>query len=176
MSTVESNLRLTTAESGKPLVRMFLSFARRDAAIAGRLWDLLAEATAVDRVYQFELWRFDRAIRVGEDWDAHIKQALAESDLGVLALSNAFLGSGYIKRAELPALVDTLGKRPIPLALRQVGEHADRLGLESKQVYGHERPFDRVRGSAAQDAWVNGLVDRLHQVLARYAAPVDGER
>ena len=68
---VEPTVRLTTAAgSDKPLVRMFLSFAKRDAAVVGRLWELLAEATGVDRGYEFELWRFDEAILVGEDWDA----------------------------------------------------------------------------------------------------------
>jgi hypothetical protein len=100
----EPTVRLTTsAETGKPGVRMFVSFADRDADVAGRLWDLLAEAAAVSRVYEFEFWRFDQAIRVGESWDARIRDALTDSELGLLAVSNAFLGSTYITGVELPA-------------------------------------------------------------------------
>jgi TIR domain len=174
---VEPAVRLTMAAgSGKPLVRMFLSFAKRDAVVAGRLWELLAEATAVDRVYQFELWRFDEAILVGEDWDAQIREALAVSELGLLAVSNAFLRSTYITDVELPALVDVAGKRAIPVSVLRTSRHADLHGLEGKQIYGYHRPFAQVRPSSAQQAWVNDLVDQLHRVLARYAAPVTGAR
>ncbi len=86
-------VRLTAGSSGKPLVRMFLSFARADEAIAVRLWEQLAIATAVDRVYEFELRRFDQALLVGSDWDACVRDALTSCELGVLALSDAFLGS-----------------------------------------------------------------------------------
>lgn len=176
---IEPTVRLTTAAgsgSGKPLVRVFLSFAKRDAAVAGRLWELLAEATGVDRVYQFELWRFDGAILVGEDWDARIRDALAVSELGLLAVSNAFLGSDYITSVELPSLVDVPGKRAIPVAVRRTSRHADLRGLESKQIYGYQRPFDEARGPAGQQVWVNDLVDQLHRVLARYNAPTTEAR
>jgi hypothetical protein len=170
---VEPTVSLTmTAGSGKPLVRMFLSFAKRDAAVVRRLWELLADATKVDQTYQFELWRFDEAILVGEDWDAHVRDALAVSELGLLAVSNAFLRSTYITDVELPALVDVAGKRAIPVSVRPTSRHADLHGLEGKQIYGYQRPFADVRGEAAQDKWVNDLVDQLHRVLARYAAPV----
>src|SRR5215470_7799138 len=163
-------------QSGKPLVRMFLSYAKRDAAVAGRFWESLADATKIDRVYQFELWRFDEAILVGEDWDAQIRAALAVSELGLLAVSNAFLRSAYITDVELPALVGVAGKRAIPVSVRQPSRHADLHGLAGKQIYGHQRPFAQVRGDAERDRWVNGLVDQLHRVLARYAAPVTGAR
>lgn len=162
--------------SDRPLVRMFLSFAKCDAVVVGRLWELLAEATGVDRGYRFELWRFDEAILVGEDWDAQIRGALAVSEVGVLAVSNAFLGSAYITGVELPALVDVPGKRAIPVSVRRTSRHADLQGLAGKQIYGYQRPFGEVRGRAGQEVWVNGLVDQLHRVLARYSAPVAGAR
>ncbi|MDX8035738.1 TIR domain-containing protein [Lentzea sp. BCCO 10_0856] len=159
----------------KPLVRVFLSVARLDEAVARRLWERLAVATAVDRVYEFELWRFDQALLVGDDWDACIREALAASDVGVLALSDAFLGSDYITGVELPALVDVPGKHAVPLALRQISPHADMRGLEHKQIYGHQRPFETVRGQAAQTAWVHDLVNQIHRVLAR-ASQSEGAR
>jgi hypothetical protein len=174
---VEPTVGLTAAAgSGKPLVRMFLSFAKRDAVVVGRLWELLAEATEVDRAYQFELWRFDEAILVGEDWDARVRDALAVSELGLLAVSNAFLRSTYITDVELPALVDVAGKRAVPVSVRRTSRHADLHGLAGKQIYGYQRPFAAVRGPDAQQTWVNDLVDQLHRVLARYARPVTGAR
>ncbi|MGH3997351.1 MAG: hypothetical protein ACRDTJ_07800, partial [Pseudonocardiaceae bacterium] len=128
------------------------------------------------RVYRFELWRFDEAILVGEDWDAQVREALAVSELGLLAVSNAFLRSAYITGVELPALVDVSGKRAIPVSVRRTGQHADLHGLAGKQIYGYQRPFGEAHGEPAQDKWVNGLVDQLHRVLARYTAPVAGAR
>jgi hypothetical protein len=162
-------MHLKVGNSGKPLVRMFLSFAGRDEALVLRLWDLLAEAMIINRVYEFRLWRSDDAILVGEDWDARIRSALSEAEIGVVALSNAFLGSEYITGVELPALVDVPGKRVVPLLLRQVSKQADWRGLKSKQIYGYGRPFSEARGVSARDVWVNGLVAEVHRVLARYA-------
>lgn len=168
-------MRLTrTSGSGKPLVRMFLSFARRDTDVAGRMWELLAEATAVDRIYGFELWRFDEALLVGESWDARIRAALADNELGVLAVSNASLGSKYVTEVELPAFLNVVGKRIVPVLLRKPNKHADWRGLDGKQIYGRDRPFAELRTRAARDTWVNGLVDQLHRVLDRYGRPADG--
>ncbi|MGH3478634.1 MAG: toll/interleukin-1 receptor domain-containing protein, partial [Nocardioidaceae bacterium] len=136
----EPTVRLTTAPGlGKLLVPMFLSFAKHDAPVVERLWELLAEATRVDRVYQFQLWRFDKAILVGEDWDAQVREALAVSALGLLAVSNAFLGSEYITDVELRALVDVPGKRAIPVLVRRPSPYADLQGLAGKQIYGYQR-------------------------------------
>lgn len=168
----EPTVRLATADgSTMPLVRMFLSFSERDWVVADRLWELVDVATRVDRVYRFELWRFDKAILAGEDWDAQVRGALADCELGLLGMSNAFLGSDYITGVELPALVDVAGKRVIPVAVGGLSPYADLHGLSGKQVYGYERPFSEVRGRAAQEAWVNGLIDQIHRVLARYGEP-----
>ncbi len=169
MSTDKAEMRLRVGNSGKPLVRVFLSFAGRDEALVLRLWDLLAEAMVIDRVYEFQLWRSDDAILVGEDWDVRIHDALSAAEVGIVALSNAFLGSEYITGVELPALVDVPGKRVVPLLLRQVGKQADWRGLKSKQIYGYERPFSEARGMSERDAWVNGLVAEVHRVLDHYA-------
>ena len=176
MNTDGAQVRLEVGNSGKPLVRVFLSFAMRDEALVMRLWDLLAEAMVIDRVYEFQLWRSTDAILLGEDWDVRIRSALSAAEVGVVALSNAFLGSEYITGVELPALVDVPGKRVVPLLLRQVSKQSDWHGLKGKQIYGYERPFSEVRGMSAQDAWVNGFVAEVHRVLDRYAIRDDRQR
>lgn len=176
MSTDNTEMHLEVGATGKPLVRVFLSFAGQDEALVLRLWALLAEALVIDRVYEFQLWRSDDAILVGEGWDDRIHGALSAAEVGVVALSNAFLGSKYITDVELPALVDVPGKRVVPLLLRQVNKQADWRGLKSKQIYGYERPFSDLRGMSARDAWVNGLVAEVHRVLARYAVHADKQQ
>jgi transposase InsO family protein len=166
---MEPTIRLTTAAGeDKPLVRMFLCYANLDAEFVWRFWGLLDRALQVDRTYRFEMWVTARSMMLGDDWDNRIRDALARCELGLLAISNAFLTSKYITNVELPALLGVSGKRVIPVAVRQISRHADWHGLDSKHVYGRKRPYSSVRGTAAQDVWVNELVDQIHQVLARY--------
>lgn len=168
MHPVEPAIHLTpTAGEDKPLVPMFWSYATCDAALVRRLREPVEQALSVDQNYVFKLWTFDRSIVVGEDWDTQIRKALAECPLGLLAVSNAFLGSQYITDVELPALMDGPGKRLIPVAVRHVSPHANWHGLQNKQVYGLHQPFSDLRGTSAQDRWVNTLVDQIHQLLAR---------
>lgn len=166
---VEQRVRLgVDPGSGKRLVRVFLSFAAADRACAARLWDGLQVATAVDRSYRFVLWRFDQAIVAGEAWDSRIRSALVESEIGILAMSDAFLASRYIRETEIPALAHAEGKRCLPVALSSWSRHADQAGLAGLQIYGYQRPFELERGAVAQRQWVHGLVDQLHRVLDEY--------
>lgn len=166
----EQSIRLTRSpDSGKPQVRVFLSFADKDASIVEKMWDLLVEATEIDRTYEFVMWRFNEAILIGETWESSIRDALKASELGVLAISNAFLRSKYIAGVELPALVDVPGKRVVPVLVRETSLHGDWHGLDSRQVYGRHRPFSEIQARSGQDTWVNELVNQLHRVLSRYA-------
>lgn len=173
MNTGEPVVRLTTGESGKPLVRVFCSFAGDDKRHAQRLWRSLTAALAIDGKYEFRPWQSDKAILLGEKWDTRIREALSAAELGVLAVSPAFLGSGYITDVELPALVNAPGKRVVPVLLRRVNKQADWRGLKDKQVHGYAQPFAELRDDAARDKWVDTLVTGVHRVLSRYGTRFD---
>lgn len=119
----------------KPSVRVFVSYARANKALALRFLERFEEQAAPSRHYDYRFWRDDR-ILVGEDWHAEIQRALDRSQLGVLLISPAFLASQYIDRHELPAFVGRGAKPTIPVMLQPVDlERHDLKGLQEKQIF-----------------------------------------
>ena len=51
------------------------------------------------------LWFDEQGIDIGDEFHPKIQQALAEARVGILLLSNRFLTSNYIRRHELPYLL-----------------------------------------------------------------------
>ncbi|ASM78473.1 WD40 repeat-containing protein [Vitreoscilla filiformis] len=163
------------APDGRPVVRWFFSYAHADAK-ALSLFKRLQTALGNSPKYQFKPWS-DQHILVGEQWDAQIHAALQHSHLGVLVLSQNFLGSRYITAQELPVFVAgkhplALGKRAIPVALEPIDfEHTDLKGLQAQQIFRDEdlKSFTERSGSKLTQ-WVNRLVAQIHKVLERHAS------
>jgi hypothetical protein len=158
-----------TADRAKPTITVFLSFAADDKSAAKDLWAYLQRALAPSRDYQWKLWSFTDQLLVGDDFDVEIKAAIADSDLGLFALSNAFLGSDYIRRIELPPFLDPgKGKRIAPVALKQLAQDADLHGLAARQIFSYHDPYWSGRTPHKREAWAIALADELHRVARRY--------
>ncbi len=173
---LEPRLSLEIGPRGKPLVRVFLSWARNDKQEARRLWELLTVMAANNAHYEFELWSFDQGILVGEDWDATIRSAMEQADIALFALSHHFLGSEYISTVELPRFVKATAKRAVPVLLKPLDfENTDLKGLDRKQIFRHpfddERAFSRARDR--REEWAEALIVALCAMLDRYS-DVDG--
>jgi hypothetical protein len=150
-------------------ITVFLSFADDDRSDAEELWGRLKGALAASRDYQWQLWAFTEQLLTGEDFDAEIKAALAESDLGVFALSNAFLVSDYIRTVELPPFLAPGGaKRVAPVALKRLASDADLRGLQARQIFNYHDPYVSGRPPHAREAWAIALADELHRIARRY--------
>jgi hypothetical protein len=118
----------------KRLIAFFVSYAHANQRLADDFLTRLREQMAPSRAYDYRLWR-DTMLLVGEDWDREIKAALEGSELGLLLLSPAFLGSDYIARIEWPHFLVT-GKPVIPVMLEPVHfARYDLRGLEEKQIF-----------------------------------------
>lgn len=93
-----------TSSSGKSI---FISYSHRDESWKDRLVTHL-------RVFQLEgmidLWD-DRLIGAGEEWYPQIRAAIERADLAILLISADFLISAFIRKEEVP-----------PLLQRQAGE------------------------------------------------------
>ena len=61
------------------------------------------------------LWFDERDIDIGDEFHPKIQQALAESRVGILLLSNRFLTSEYITQHELPYLLQQAEQRTLRL-------------------------------------------------------------
>ncbi len=85
-----------------PPTQCFLSYAHADAQ---GFDSLLENLTPYAHIHGIRLWH-DRGITPGSDWDDRIRQEIARSQIFVLLTTNAFLGSEYVLKHELPAILD----------------------------------------------------------------------
>ncbi len=140
-------------------MRLFLSYSHKDDDAKSALLELLDEYLCLGPTC--DIWQ-DLAILPGAHWDAEIKKALATSDIGLLLVSPAFLGSRYITDTELPAL---LAKRVIPVALEKVRFDGtmNLRGLESTQLFydAKGRAFGQLRTRRDR----REFADQLHQKI-----------
>jgi hypothetical protein len=177
LGNVEPRVQLTERRNGKPLVRLFISYAHADGKLPDKLVDELAPRLSASSKYTFDVWR-DLALLPGEDWDATIRGALSRAHLGLLLLSPHFFASHYIGNVEIPEFVagrgeGVEGKRVIPVELEQIDfAYTDMRGLAVRQVFRgppHDHgPFPRVR-SAKRTNWTKHLVEAIHRVLDQHA-------
>lgn len=134
---------------------LFISFSHKDKSYRDELVPALEAVAAIrDRV-----WFDQKFIDIGDQFHPEIQQALAESKLGILLVSNHFLTSQYIKTHELPFLlrqaergelklgmihVSTVAKAALSVTIEIDGQPrtvnlADTIGVNSP-----DQPLDRM--------------------------------
>ncbi|HKR49104.1 MAG TPA: hypothetical protein VJT72_05890, partial [Pseudonocardiaceae bacterium] len=107
--------------------KIVLCHAPRDARLAGRLWDLLTQALDCDQS-RFAVWRPDRDVLAGDDAAQQFREAVADGELAIVALSNSWLGQpelGEVVRGQIKAT----GLLLVPVKLREPNEHAIEPGF-----------------------------------------------
>jgi len=96
---------------------VFISYSRQD-----RRWkdSLTSQLGVLEREGLLEIWN-DDLIRPGADWLPAIETAMAEARVAVFIVSADFLNSDFIRRTEIPALMERRrqeGLRIIPVIAR----------------------------------------------------------
>lgn len=81
---------------------IFISYSRQDSK---QLEELQGFLKPLERDFSLKPWT-DRQIQPGDDWKAAIDQALAEANIGLLLVTQAFVASDFIAKHELPYLLD----------------------------------------------------------------------
>lgn len=154
-------------------VAVFVSYARANKDLASLLLKHFREQVEASRRFRYVFWQ-DKDILVGEDWQKAIGSALDRSDLGLLLISPAFLGSQYITEEELPRFVGGRAKPVVPVMLQPVDlDLHDLKGLEDHQIFRLDRPafqgpkaFADCKG-ARRDEFALELFRRVEARLAR---------
>jgi hypothetical protein len=93
--------------------KVFVSYSHKDARWKGRLADQLAVLEPEGLL----TWH-DGLIQAGADWWPQVEAAIASARVAVLIISPDFLKSDFIRRKEIPALIERRlrdGLRVIPL-------------------------------------------------------------
>jgi hypothetical protein len=153
----------------KTKVKFFVSYAHLDEPACVKLLKLLQIQMAPSANYEFELWD-DRAILAGEAWKREILQAIDESDIGLLLVSPAFLGSPFITNEELPKFVGDESKPAIPVELQKVDfKRHDLKGLDQQQLFrlDRDKAFGNCTTAQTQTRFAEQLYSQIEQRLER---------
>lgn len=158
-------------------VRFFNSYAHADQSLADDLVLRLQEQMTPSAAYEYTLWR-DTTILVGERWRDEIIQAVEGCDVGLLLVSPAFLGSGFIDREELPRLIGQAGKPIFPVMLRPVSlERHDLKGLTEYQIYrlDRQKSYSECSGDLVRSRFVEALfLDIEHRLDRIFSSRSEG--
>ena len=156
----------TSPATGRHPITLFVSYAHADHSLVSKLLSRLTLQLAPSKANDYRLWRDGQNILFGDDWDAHIHEALRECDAGLVFLSPALLGSDYITQVELVELAD----RVLPVALQPTDfERHDHRGLLARQIYrwqnasGEAKPFAKCRTPEERDNFAAGLFTQLER-------------
>ncbi|MGI8631306.1 MAG: TIR domain-containing protein [Solirubrobacterales bacterium] len=162
---------MATSLASVPTFDGFLSYAHADAALAAEIARLFGPRGRIRSDARFELWD-DRALLVGEAWEARISAELDRSAFGLLLLSPNFFDSSFIDDVELPAIMTT--GRVVPVGLELVDlAGVDLRGVEKLQI------FRLPLGARRSPGWFADLgptnrkrfVDELIAQMARRFGP-----
>ena len=147
-------------------LRGFLSYAHADRRLVSRFRRLLTPRLEIVRDLTLSIW-WDDHILVGQPWDEEIRRAMAWADFGLLLVSPALLSREYIRRVEIPALLDAPTMIVMPVGLQYVDvERSDLQGLEGHQIFLHRD------GSDGDPRW---FADMGGQNPARFCDRLAGE-
>ncbi|MFH1314257.1 MAG: toll/interleukin-1 receptor domain-containing protein [Candidatus Eisenbacteria bacterium] len=146
-------------------VRIFVSYARSNRDLAARFLDRFRDQLAPSKTYNYVFSR-DTDILVGEDWHDEIQKAVKRSDVGLLLVSPAFLGSQYITKHELPKFIGDKAQPVFPVMLQPVDfERHNLKGLHRKQIF--RLDSRRFRNPKAYGDCIGNQRDRFVQSLFR---------
>jgi nucleotide-binding universal stress UspA family protein len=91
--------------------RIFVSYSHADIKQKERL---LKHLSVLDGAADFDVWTDDQ-IRPGEKWEPVIEFALSNSSIAILLISADFLSSDFVRRREIPAILERREKQDLRL-------------------------------------------------------------
>ena len=146
----------------------FLSYAHADAADVRRFEEVLRPLLVSSPQYEFRAWK-DTGILAGERWREEIDGALRECRFGILCVSPNFLASGFITKAELPALLEKPLVVPVGLHPISFDGDMDLKGLAERQLFrdSRGRTFDRCGRMTSRREFAMELYRQIVKLLEK---------
>jgi hypothetical protein len=92
--------RMENTIEKKRTIRIFVSYSSRDSKLQELLIGGLRDHLTTRAGFDFQIWS-DKAIDMGMDWDADIKENIRNSDVAILLVSASFAASPYVRKEEL---------------------------------------------------------------------------
>lgn len=91
----------------KKVIRVFVSYSSKDKNLQELLIDGLRTHLVARSDYDFQIWS-DKAIDMGADWNADIKENIRNADVAILLVSASFAASPYIRKEELEEFMEKM--------------------------------------------------------------------
>jgi len=85
---------------------IFISYSHKDEEWKNRA---ITHLNAIESICNFTIWD-DRKIESGDDWLPEIKNQLKLANIAILLISADFLSSNFIKREEIPTILERRAK------------------------------------------------------------------
>ncbi len=150
---------------------IFVSVATDDFEIVDTLLHNTQKFLSMHRLdKEVKFWLFKHELRMGENFDNEIQQAIKTCDFGILALSQHFFASQYIKNFELPWFVPQdnnpikASKYASPILIRDLdfSKH-DLRGIADIQIFRGtiETPYIELEKTAEKDKWAEQLAEQI---------------
>ena len=154
---------------------VFISYAHRDNddTQPSRRWldRLLEHLAPMSSLGELLVWS-DRDLRPGEPWHARIRTHLDQAYAAVLLLSPSFLASGYIRRHELPLLLQRWqhGLQIIPVVVRPCDWEASRYRFPDAATGPGELELGTLQAPHANDEALSALPEATQDKVLRAVA------
>jgi len=164
---------LEPANSTKKKIKLFISYARANSKRVEELLHKLKVILGPSKRYEYEFWKDNENVLVGEDWDSEIKKAMHACHIGLLLVSKEFLVSEYINEQELTRFVGDQIKPIIPVLLDEVDfKRYDMKGIPYHQIYaldvsGERRAYEQCTTKSRKDAFVKDLFEQLEDRIEK---------
>jgi len=157
------SLRLALLRRRPPSRKIFVCYAHADRPMVDEMEQFFGEADGM------ECWD-DQQLKLGDEWQPRIRQAIAQADAAILLVSIEFMNSRFIREIELSDILvarQERGMLVVPVHVGPVPQHRlARSGLHRFQ--GLNDPKDPMRGWTRfcrhQDGWT-ALCERLFGAL-----------
>lgn len=99
--------KMEQANLKKKVIKVFVSYSSKDAGLQELLIEGLRVHLSTRRGYEFQIWS-DKAIDMGGDWNADIKENIRNADVAILLVSGSFGASPYIRKEELAEFLEKM--------------------------------------------------------------------
>ena len=153
--------------AAKP-VQVFVSYAREDKKSLDALKKMIRPLITNDTIS----WWDDSMIPEGADWLAEIRKQLDTVDIALLLLSQDFFNSDFIKREEMPTLIEVAENRGVKFLSVLVGKclWKEEKAIRIRQFLYSGVPLNRLSASELEDALEvisNGIKKVAQTVVAQ---------
>ncbi len=136
----------------KDVIKAFVSYNHKDERF---LKEFKTNISPILRVSQLDLWD-DTRIKPGEDWNLQIEEALNNSDIAILLVSENFIASDFIYKEELQPILKKAKEKGLTIFWIYISPCLfETVGIDQFQAaHNISKPLSSLKKPDRQKTWV----------------------